>query len=172
MAGVPRFASTCHEGPAVMAANNWCAHAGHLARRFVGALSRRAPDAIDAEWASGFLLPGEMLLWRRLSNPDKRHSIEVARRFAEDVGETSRDDMAAALLHDVGKLCSGLGTFARVCATVVGPRTRRFRLYHDHERLGADLMREAGSTAQSLALIDETSDRRDVVSALRRADHV
>ena len=54
--------------------------------------------------------------------------------------------MAGALLHDVGKLESGLGTLARVVATIVGPRTARFRRYHDHERIGADLLVAAGST--------------------------
>ena len=51
----------------------------------------------------------------------------------------TRAEMAGALLHDVGKIEAGLGTFGRVAATVVGPRTRRFRLYHDHEAIGAGL---------------------------------
>ena len=76
---------------------------------------------------------------------DRRHSILVARRFVEFAPEASRAEVAAALLHDVGKLASGLGTFARVVATVVGPRTDRFRPYHDHERLGAEMLAAAGS---------------------------
>ena len=146
--------------------------AGHLARRFAGALSKRPPTTGDEAWAAQFLLPGESTLWKRLSNADKRHSIAVARRFAEEMGESSRDDMAAVLLHDVGKIVSGLGTPSRVVATIVGPRTQRFRQYHDHESLGAELVREVGSSAETAALLAGTSGRREVIAALRRADHV
>ena len=55
-----------------------------------------------------------------------------------------RAEMAGALLHDVGKVQSGLGTWGRVAATVVGPRTRRFRQYHDHEQIGASMAAQAG----------------------------
>ena len=53
--------------------------------------------------------------------------------------------MAGALLHDVGKFEADLGTFARVAATIVGPRGRRFRMYHDHEAIGARLAEAAGA---------------------------
>lgn len=145
---------------------------GHLARRFVRALSQRPPADADESWATQFLLPGECALWTTLNHADRRHSIEVARRFAAAMGESPRDDMAAVLLHDVGKLASGLGTWARVAATVLGPRTRRFRLYHDHEMLGAEMARKAGSTGETIALLCGTSDRANVLAALRRADDV
>ena len=61
--------------------------------------------------------------------------------------------MAGALLHDVGKVQSGLGTWGRVAATVVGPRTRRFRQYHDHEQIGANMAAQAGSDPATVALI-------------------
>jgi putative nucleotidyltransferase with HDIG domain len=103
---------------------------------------------------------------------DQRHSIEVARRFSAILAEAQREDMAAALLHDVGKLASGLGTFARVAATLVGPRSGRLRQYHDHERLGAEMLRTAGSSPETIALVANTSLRGDVAAALRHADHV
>jgi hypothetical protein len=145
---------------------------GHLARRFVRALSPRPPGHDDIEWANAFLLPREADLWHSMSVADQRHSIEVARRFSTLVPESPRDDMAAALLHDVGKLASGLGTFARVAATLIGPRTRRFRQYHDHERLGVEMLHAAGSSHETLALLADTSPRVDVVIALRHADDV
>ncbi len=77
--------------------------------------------------------------------------------------------MAGALLHDIGKLDSGLGTFGRVVATVVGPRTDRFRRYHDHERIGADLLAAAGSSAATLELVQ---GRGRAAAALAEADHV
>ena len=96
---------------------------GHLVRRFVGSVSRREPDPADTAWVDSQLLAGESLLWHRMSVADRRHSIAVARRFESLGGPWSREEIAGALLHDIGKLESGLGTLARVAATVVGPRT-------------------------------------------------
>jgi hypothetical protein len=72
--------------------------------------------------------------------------------------------LAAALLHDSGKVVSGLGTPARVVATILWAvlddatadrwlgapdRSLRARLasYRRHPELGADLLRSAGSSA-------------------------
>jgi predicted HD phosphohydrolase len=100
---------------------------------------------------------------------DKRHSILVARRFVDLADAPSREQTAAALLHDVGKLASGLGTCARVLATIVGPRTARFRQYHDHERLGAEMLRAAGSAAATLELVHGAGP---AAAALRQADDI
>ena len=103
---------------------------------------------------------------------DRRHSIEVARRLMADLDDAPRDVVAAALLHDVGKIQSRLGTFARVVATVVGPRTARFRRYHDHEALGVGLLASAGSTELTRHLVARTSDNVRLSSALERADDI
>lgn len=142
-------------------------HAAHLVRRFVTSLSRREPSATDAAWAESHLLEGELVLWRRLSAPDRRHAIAVGRRF-ETLGESwSRDEIAGALLHDIGKLDSGFGTSARVVATVVGPRSPRLRRYHDHERLGADLLTAAGSSTVTVEML---LGRGRAATALAEAD--
>jgi hypothetical protein len=142
----------------------------HLARRFVGSLSRREPDPADGAWAESLLLDGELQLWRRLSAPDRRHAIVVARRF-ERLGsvEWTRDELAGALLHDIGKLEDDLGTFSRVLATVVGPRTARFRRYHDHERIGADMLTAADS---SMATVELVMGKGRAASALAQADNI
>jgi hypothetical protein len=144
-------------------------HVGHLGRRFVGSLSRREPAPNREAWARSQLLPGELALWQRMSVQDRRHSIEVARRFRGIVEAATRDEMAAALLHDVGKIECGLGTFGRVAATVVGPHTARFRTYHDHERIGLELLTAAGSTEATLALAAWTGEHAE---ALRAADEI
>lgn len=128
-------------------------HVAHLARRFVGSLSNAAPPAEDDAWATSFMTDAEAELWRRLSNVDRRHAVAVVRRFVERRPAATRDEMAAAFLHDVGKLEAGLGTFGRVVATVVGPRTARFRTYHDHEEIGARWLEERGSSAVTVALV-------------------
>jgi hypothetical protein len=144
------------------------AHAGHLARRFITSLSRREPDVADTAWVDSQLLDGESRLWHAMTAADRRHSITVARRF-EASGDWSRDEIAGALLHDIGKLESGLGTYGRVVATIVGPRTERSRRYHDHERLGADLLAAAGS---SDVTVDLVLGRGRAASALAQADDI
>jgi len=125
----------------------------HLARRFVTSLSRRPlPDA-DVAWAHASLTAAERDLWDSMPQADRRHSIEVARRFHERRPGAARAELAGALLHDVGKTASGLGTFGRVVATVVGPRTKRLREYHDHEAIGAALAEAVGSDADTIALV-------------------
>ena len=140
----------------------------HLARRFTGSLSRRPPSPADEAWARGFLLDAERMLWQRMSAVDRRHAVVVARRFAA-AGEWTREEMAGALLHDVGKLESSLGTIARVVATVVGPRGRRFHQYHQHEEVGAAMLAEAGSSPDTVALV---RGEGRAASALHTADDV
>ena len=141
---------------------------GHLVRRFLSSLSNRAPDAVDTAWAESQLIDSELPLWRRLTVTDRRHAITVARRF-ESMGSWTRDEIAGALLHDIGKLDSHLGTASRVLATVVGPRTARLRRYHDHERIGAEMLEVAGS---SIATVELVRGRGRAATALAEADHI
>jgi hypothetical protein len=121
----------------------------HLARRFFGSLGTGGPPAADEAWARAQLGPGEAALWDRMSAPDRRHAIGVARAVAPGLAP-------AALLHDCGKVVSGLGTFTRVGATVLGWAGRdrwsgRVDAYLHHDRLGAQLLREAGSDPLTVA---------------------
>jgi hypothetical protein len=130
---------------------------GHLAKRFFGAVDPRGPRPSDDAWALALLLPGEAELWQRMSGPDRRHAIGVARDMSALLAEKpARAVTAAALLHDVGKVESGYGTFSRVAVTLLamtigrrrltGPRApTRIRLYLTHDRLGGDMLRRAGS---------------------------
>lgn len=141
----------------------------HLAARFFTSLSSRPPDAADDAWAESQLLTGEVGLWRRMSNQDRRHSVKVARRFVEARPGAVRAEVAGALLHDVGKVECGLGTWGRVVASVVGGRTERFRRYHDHEHIGALLAETAGSEPATVELIDERGPASDTLHECDRA---
>ena len=128
------------------------AHAAHLGRRFLGSLRPGGPSPADEAWVDATLTDGEMGLWRGMSGADRRHAVAVARRVVEDLGSqgATRPVLAAALLHDVGKVVSGLGTAGRVVATLAGmagagPLTTRSRQYLEHDRLGAELLEQAGS---------------------------
>jgi hypothetical protein len=135
---------------------------GHLVRRFAGALSPAGPDAGAEEWVSHTLSRSELALWKRMSGPDRRHAVGVARRVIAALGaaESTPPVLSAALLHDVGKVEARLGTLARVPATALGvvsghrragrwasgrgPLARAGR-YLDHSRIGAELLAQAGS---------------------------
>ena len=141
----------------------------HLALRFVTSLSSRPPDVAEEVWAESHLLDGEIELWRRMSNQDRRHSAKVARRFVAARPDAGRAEIAGALLHDVGKVECGLGTWGRVLASIVGPRTDRFRVYHDHEHIGALLARSAGSESATVELIDQRGPAYDTLQRCDRA---
>lgn len=133
----------------------------HLSRRFVGSLRPGGPPGPEADWARSHLSDAERELWDSMSGPDRRHSVEVARRVERALGhEASRPILAAALLHDVGKTVAGLRTYGRVVATLsamVGGHsmadhwarkrgfTRKVGLYLMHDEFGADLLELAGS---------------------------
>ncbi len=139
----------------------------HLAKRFVGSVLPGGPPTTEAAWAQGQLLAEEAELWRSMSGPDRRHAVGVARRVERALGvEATRPVLAAALLHDVGKVSSGLGTYGRVIATlsakVAGPEmaatwrrqrgfARKVGLYLHHDRLGGDLLELAGSDPLTVA---------------------
>lgn len=136
-------------------------HLVHLARRFFGALDPRGPSVDDEGWVADALAPGEQALWRRMSGPDRRHAVGVARDVVARLGDdaATRPVVAAALLHDVGKLDAGLGTLARVPATVAGLVAReratrgsgRVARYLRHDAIGADLLSAAGADPLTVA---------------------
>jgi hypothetical protein len=133
----------------------------HLVRRFVGSLWPFGPTKKNELWAAELLTPSQRKLWWRMSRTDRRHAAGVARRVERSLGhEATTPVLAAALLHDVGKLDSGLGTYGRVMATLAagvaghdmaGPwsektgMTRRIGLYLRHAELGAVMLDMAGS---------------------------
>jgi hypothetical protein len=139
----------------------------HLVRRFATSLSPRPPSAEDEAWARRWLTDEEIMLWAAMPVADRRHAIEVTRRFRGLRPDATRAQTAGALLHDVGKVQSGLGTLGRVAATMVGPRTRRFRQYHDHGEIGAAMAADAGSDPATVAII---RGRGPAAADLRAAD--
>jgi hypothetical protein len=157
------------------------ATAVHLARRFFGSLSRQPPSAADEAWAEAQLLPGEVRVWRQMAAQDRRHAVAVARAVAGQLGPAAaRPVVAGALLHDCGKVEAGLGTLARVGATVVIAVAGRDQVsrgegrvarYARHEPIGADLLRRAGSDPVTVALVGGTPDApADLLALLRSAD--
>jgi len=168
------------------------AHPLHLARRFFGSLRPGGPRPSERAWAEAQLLPDELALWRRMPGPDRRHSAAVARRVERALGpRATRPVLAAALLHDVGKLDAHLRTYGRVIATLAGGVvghdeavirqwtlttgfTRRVGLYLLHPELGGDLLAVAGSDPLTIAWAREhhlPPDRWTIAPELAEALH-
>jgi hypothetical protein len=165
----------------------------HLVKRFGGSLWPLGPRNAQNEWAKSHLIEGEVELWNRMCRQDRRHSIGVARQVEQHLDERAmRPVLAAALLHDVGKIDSRLGTFLRVVATlsaaVAGRETaelwvrstgvtRRIGLYLKHPSIGGDLLGIAGSDPLTETWArehhlpeDECSIDHEVAHALRISD--
>lgn len=142
----------------------------HLAKRALSSLLQTPPSPQDVAIVSDVLNTAEFAAWSEMQHRDQRHSIIVLNRFVALVPGAVTAERAAALLHDVGKNISGLGFFLRVIATVVGPKGKRFTEYHNHESLGAELMRFI-SDARTVALIGGTAND-DVARLLQAADDV
>lgn len=164
----------------------------HLARRFLGSLSPRPLDRADDAWVRAALSDSERGLWDRMSLADRKHAAGVAREVDHRLGGAARPVLAAALLHDVGKVDSGLGTVGRVVATVVGrcvsrPRLTRWALrggfvgrigrYLQHDAIGAQLLDDVGAAPETVTWAREHHLPRerwtlpaDVADALAAAD--
>ena len=140
----------------------------HLAQRFFGSLSARPPRDADLRWVAGILTPVEAELWARQRPEDLRHTVRVARRFAEMRPHASRDEIAGALLHDIGKIDADLGSVARSIATALGTGTAAMRRYLDHERIGAEMLRQRGVSEVTCQLV---LYRGPAAETLREADY-
>ena len=150
----------------------------HLVRRFFQSIVDRGPDPFEEAWLLDLLSGAETALYRQMSAADRSHALRSARCPAL-VSDAQR---VAAALHDVGKIQAGLGTAARVGATLTGaflPRVLRGRWadYRDHPRLGAALLRDAGSAkltviwaAEHHLPLAQSSLPREVAAALAAAD--
>ena len=143
----------------------------HLAKRFVLSLVPSQVQEIERQWVHSVLTSSEFDLWNKMMAQDRQHSVLVGRRFVKNRPTSSNEEIAGALLHDVGKSAAHLSTLARVVATLVGPRTSRFRQYHDHEAIGAAMLRSIGSDEITIAMV-EGSCTGDLKDALNLADDI
>ena len=143
----------------------------HLAKRFVLSLVPSQVQEIERQWVHSVLTSSEFDLWNKMMAQDRQHSVLVGRRFVKNRPASSTEEIAGALLHDVGKSAAHLSTLARVVATLVGPRTSRFRQYHDHEAIGAAMLRSIDSDEITIAMV-EGSCTGDLKDALNLADDI
>jgi hypothetical protein len=128
-----------------------------------------------------------------MSAADRRHAVGVARRTGRELGpRATRPVLAAALLHDVGKVSAGFGPVRRSVATVAAMASgheaaSRWRerpgvvgragRYLCHDEIGSGMLDLAGSDGLTVAWAREhhlPPDRwtvpADIAAALKLAD--
>jgi hypothetical protein len=165
-------------------------------KQFWWALRARLPaDAWSSIKAS--LTTQQLALFRTMSPSDQRHSLDVYRALLA-AGQTDRDLLVAALLHDVGKAGGQLHLWHRVAIVLLrafwpaalkrlsqgearGWRTG-FVIHRRHPELGADQAEAAGCSPLTVALIRRHQDppaanpgrmeEDRLLAALQRADGI
>jgi len=143
----------------------------HLVRRFFRSIGGRRLTEQQLLWVSNTLNHSERALWNQMSSPDQRHSVYVGERFVALLPNANQGEIAGVLLHDIGKIESQLNPLERVVATMIGPRSSRFRSYHDHERIGVELLTQAGSSETTIGVLNGCASPK-VVQAFRDADDI
>ena len=138
----------------------------YRARQFFGGF-RAALSPDELAFVRGVLTREELALFADMQARDRRHSVNVALALQNATGvETSRDLLATALLHDIGKGDLFVGErVAYVLLFAVSPRLVDlvgrpasrgrdgiWRLRH-HARLGAERLREEGSSPRVIELV-------------------
>jgi len=126
--------------------------------------------ALAEEWLSSDLLS----LFLCQSEADQRHAINVTRLLLRN-GYSSRDLIAAALLHDLGKCQAAFTPWHRSLIVILDTyapwglqwlaKYERYRLlapfaaYTRHATVGAELARGAGASERTVYLIKKHHDK-------------
>ena len=135
---------------------------GHLAARFFGSLRVAEPSAADVAWVRSTLTAEEYACWATMDRADRVEAIGVGAPSRGCIGRGCEPRwLAAALLHDVGKVDAGLGPFRRVgrdhdcCARGARPRAAlggtAIGRYIAHDDRGAARLRAAGARPETAA---------------------
>lgn len=163
-------------------------HLAYRARQFWNALPGPR-KRVETETLLPHLSPSQIVLFRRMQPSEQTHAYQMLERLKAS-GQTDPDLLAAALLHDVGKVLVPLSLLDRV-VIVLGKRffQRRARRWSEgtpsrlrrpfvvaahHPDWGADLAEQAGASSRTVDLIRRHQDIPSVddslLSALQSAD--
>jgi hypothetical protein len=160
------------------------------ARHRVGQFWRHASAQVSpAEMAKAerILGPDLVALFFRLPVNDQRHGLDVLETVTQLEPEPGGLLQQAALLHDVGKSGAEFSVIDRsltVFLAALAPRllgallharpafARRYAVYADHARIGANRLRAAGATelAGIVAEHHAAQPASEVTRGLQRAD--
>jgi len=160
------------------------------ARHRVGQFWRHASARVSEQEktnAEQLLGPALAPLFFQLPVNDQRHGLDVLETVTRLEGRPGRLLQQAALLHDAGKAGAQFSVVDRsltVLLQALSPRAlqvmlralpafaRRYGIYADHARIGAQRLRAAGA-AELAAIVAEHHDpdpKSEVTRRLKRAD--
>jgi len=139
----------------------------YRARQFWNAVLK--PDVhIKSEAILPYLSPSQLILFRQMQPSEQAHAYHVFNHLV-DAGKRDPDLLAAALLHDVGKILSPLSIFDRIMIVVgrhLFPKAakrwgeaaphglqRPFVVAACHAQWGADLVEQAGASSLTIELV-------------------
>jgi hypothetical protein len=160
------------------------------ARHRVGQFWRHASaqvSPVETANAERILGPDLAALFFRLPVNDQRHGLDVLGTVTQLEPEPGQLLQQAALLHDVGKSGAEFSVMDRsltVFLAALAPRlleallkarpafARRYAVYADHARIGADRLRAVGATelAGIVAEHHAAQPASEVTRGLQRAD--
>lgn len=135
-------------------------------RQFVSAIKAQVTEE-DREFVAQWLNEREQKLFFALSIPDQCHAIRTAKTMAKLLAKekTPCDERLAfrvALLHDIGRRKTDMGTSGKVVSVLVrsvfpkksrswGKRNQRRKgirhmlyVYYEHPRIGAEMLQAIG----------------------------
>jgi putative nucleotidyltransferase with HDIG domain len=156
------------------------ARARYRVRQFIRGL-RPHLRAHEVAEARGRLSEREFALFLNAQPRDRRHSMDLYRLLQQR--GASDDVLVAALVHDVGK--GRIATWHRVAFVALGPLVgplasnsgRRWRRalwrLREHARLGAEMLRRAGSSPRVVEIVEAHTDAHSAdaeIEAFIRAD--
>jgi hypothetical protein len=160
----------------------------HRTRQFWNALPG-SRGRVETGTLLPHLTPTQIVLFRRMQLSEQTHAHRMLERL-EAIGQTDPDLLAAALLHDVGKILYPLSVLDRVIIVLgnrLFPRKARqwsegtpsgyrrpFVMAVHHPGWGAGLAAQAGASSQAVDLIrhhhDIPSSNDSLLVALQSAD--
>jgi putative nucleotidyltransferase with HDIG domain len=160
--------------------------AGHRVGQFWRHASARVSEQEKAN-AEHLLGPALAPLFFQLPVNDQRHGLDVLETVTRLESEPGRLLQQAALLHDVGKadaefsvIDRSLTVFlravsARALQVVLRARpvfARRYGIYADHARIGAEELRAAGAPELAVIVAEhhDSDPKSEVTRRLQRAD--
>ena len=165
----------------------------YRARQFWNALL--SPEKhVPSQAILPYLTTAQLILFRQMQPSEQAHANQVFQHLVA-AGESDSDLLAAALLHDVGKILSPLSIIDRVII-VLGKRLfpkaarrwgdgtphgirRPFVVSACHAEWGADLVEQSGASRRTVELIrshqnkplpDPASRAERLLAALQAAD--
>lgn len=137
---------------------------------YFGALKRTVRAALpwsvrpDDAWAQRVLTSTEFQVYCTMTNAERFHGVSVAQCILRRWAEAPRELLAAAILHDVGKVGSPQHWLYRVAVHLApgkrrpfNPQARGFtaarQALHHHPQQGAELLAARGVDDRVVALV-------------------